>query len=199
MHKRIDRYIRESEYFIHETKKSVVSRFLIVAAIVVLYFSFVSIKYGTEDGLLITFLSWSFFVFCTPVADAGFLLDFPVRMITKVRMIYSEIMVWTVAFGLNAYALTFNPSIYRKTLVLDLFRTILLNPFPFWGIIIISAVGTFISIYFGDELIDVAKHKERKKYLKHRGRHRIVIMLFICAVTLFLYHYLLTQLGIEIF
>jgi len=189
---------RKSEYCLHETKKSVLSRFLIILLILAIYFIFVSIRYGLNNGFMVTLLTWSFFVFCTPIADAGFLLDFPIRLITKIRMVFSEIFVWAIALIINIYALTFRKEIYQKTILLKIFKHILLNPFPFYSIIFLSALGTFLSIYFGDELIDVAKHKERKKYIKHKNKYKLIVVLFIIAVVIFFYEHLIKELGIKI-
>ncbi|MCD6523056.1 MAG: hypothetical protein J7K68_04870, partial [Candidatus Diapherotrites archaeon] len=73
--------IEHSKYVSHETKRSALFKFLAVLGIVLIYFSFVSMKYGLDKGLLVGLLTWSFFVFCTPIADAGFLLDFPLRIL----------------------------------------------------------------------------------------------------------------------
>ncbi len=197
--KKIKFFVKKSEYILHETKRNVLVRFLLIVAIFVFYFALVSIRYGIQNGLMVTILTWSFFVFCTPIADAGFLVDFPVRILTKIRMLYSEIVVWIVAFLLNSYSLLFNPNVYEKTYLLMLFRYILLHPFPFWAIIIVSATGTFMSVYFGDELIDVVKYKHTKKYKKHKNKYKLILLLFMGAVALFfLYTYLLEKLGMEI-
>ncbi len=195
---RIKCCIKKSEYCTHETKKRVLIKFILIIAILISYFTFVSLRYGLNDGLMITILTWSFFVFCTPIADAGFLLDFPIRLITKIRMIYSEIVVWIIAASINIYSLLFNPIVYEKIEILRLFKYILLHPFPFWAIIIISATGTFLSIYFGDELIDVVKHKHRKKYKKHKNKYVLILILFIIVVIIMLYSYLLRRLGVNI-
>ena len=94
-------------------------------------------------------------------------------------MIYSEMCVWVIAILLNLYFVFFNVGIYDKSPLLTLFRQILLNPFPFWSIIILSAIGTYLSIYFGDELMDVVKNKQRKKFMKHKLKHRIVLVSFV--------------------
>ena len=52
-------------------------KFLLLIALFALYFLYLIYEYGIQDGGLVTLLTWSFFVLCTPVADAGFLLDFP--------------------------------------------------------------------------------------------------------------------------
>lgn len=114
---------------------------------ILLYGVFVSYKFGFESGFLITALTWSFFVLCTPIADGGIIIDFPVRLLTNIKMIYSEIAVWVVAISINIYAFTQQREIYSTTLILDLFEHILSQPFPYWIIILLSAIGTFLSIY----------------------------------------------------
>ncbi len=193
--KKIKSFIKELEYFLHETKNSVLLRFFLVIIVVLAYFTFVSLEYGLSQGFFITFLTWSFFVFCTPIADAGFLLDFPVRLITKIRMIYSETIVWMIVFFTNFYTIIFNPSIYETTFILQLFKHILFTPFPFWSIIVLSCMGTFLSIYFGDELMDVINYKERKKYLKHKNKRNLVVLLFLVAAIIVLYDFLLIKGG----
>jgi hypothetical protein len=84
-------------------------------AIVFIYLTIAILQYGIKDGLIVTALSWSFFVFCTPIADAGFLLDFPIRLIAGFRMLHTEIVVWGIALAINIMAFAFNPNIYYKT------------------------------------------------------------------------------------
>jgi len=195
---RIKTCYKKSEYYLHETKKSVLVRFLFILLILVAYFIFVTFRYGLSNGFMVTLLTWSFFVFCTPIADAGFLIDFPLRLITKIRMIFSEIFVWLTAIIINIYTLIFKPQVYEKTLLLRIFKHILLNPIPLYSIILLSALGTFLSIYFGDELIDVAKHKERKKYIKHKNKYKLIVLVFIVIVIFFLYKTLINEFGIKV-
>ncbi len=185
-------------YIKHETKRSALYRFLIVLIIFLTYLGLMCIKYGLEKGALVSLLTWSFFVFCTPIADAGFLLDFPVRVLTGIRMLHSEIIVWIIAAGLNIYALMFAPFLYESSVLLKLFKYILLHPVPFWLIIIVCAIGTFMSVYFGDELIDVVNHKQREKYQRLKHKHRMLIFISIVILAVILYSFLLNELGISI-
>ncbi len=185
------------KFFESETKKHVFLRYGLIALVLLMYFFYAQNKFGTGDGLLVTFLTWSFFVFCTPIADAGFLIDLPVRLITKLRMVYSEMIVWSVATILNVSVILTDPTLYDKTILLKLFYKILVNPYPFWGIIILSAIGTFFSITFGDELMDVARHKDRSKYKKHSNKHKLIIFIFIIVMTIVLYNFLLNSFGIK--
>ena len=182
----------------HETKRSALKKFILLLGIIVAYFGFMSYKYGMQDGLAVTILTWSFFVFCTPIADAGFLIDFPVRLLTRLRMIQSEMGVWITATAINIYSLSFTPSVYETNSLLKAFHYILLHPFPMWFIIILSAAGTFFSVYFGDELMDTIHHKDRVKYKQHKHKHRIIIIAFIAIGIIISYGYLIKQLGISI-
>ncbi len=175
-------------------------KFLGVFLVVIIY-SIISIfKFGLDNGILVSFLTWSFFVLCTPIADAGILLDFPLRMIAKIRMIYSEIFVWIIAISSNIFVIIRYPWIYEKTFLLILFKHILLNPIPFWSIIILSAIGTFLSLYFGDEIIDLIKMKNqrRKKYLLHKEKYKFVIYLFILTAIFMVYKFLIDKFRIKI-
>ncbi len=186
-------------FFKQQTKKHSLVKFLFVFFIFLIYAIFVSSVHGLEHGFLITILTWSCFVFCTPIAAAGFMLDFPIRLITGIKMVYSEAMIWGLAFALNFFAVFFIPEIYSKTIILSLFYHIIFHPFPFWSIILISGVGTFLSIYFGDELMDVSKHSDRKEFHAHMTKHQIIIFIFIILLVLSLYNFLLSELGVNLF
>lgn len=190
--------IAHKDLFGHETKRKVLFKFLLIVLVFFIYLFFVSERYGIENGLFITLLTWSFFVLCTPIADAGFLVDFPLRMITRIRMSFSEIFVYSAAILLNLYTFFLHPEMYSKTKILSIFKHILETPFPFWGIIVISAIGTFVSVEFGDELLDKVRHSERKIYHKHKHRHRLIILAFIFVLAFILYDFLLKGLGVDL-
>jgi len=194
----ISKTIKHKDLLKHETKGHILLKFLWVFSIFIAYFLFITFKYWIKDWLLVSTLSWSFFVLCTPVADAWFLIDFPLRLITKIKMLYSEILVWIIAILLNLYAFFQNPEIYQKTDLLSLFKHILDKPFPFYWIILLSLIWTFVSVYFWDELMDKVKHKERSNYEKHKHNHSFIIMLFIIWITLVWYDFLLKQLWVEL-
>jgi len=185
-------------FFECETRKHSSLRYILLFLILISYFIYSIDKFGTSNGILVTILTWTFFVFSTPIADAGFIVAFPTRLLFKVRMIYSQIAVFIIAGIINIFMLIQNPNIYNTTFILKLFHKILVNPYPFWGIIILSAVGTFFSIYFGDELIDVTSHKDRTKYHKHLNKYKFIVFLFVIAITIILYNFLLNNLGIKL-
>ena len=184
-------------YIKHETKRTVLTRFLIILSIFIIYLAFLISRDGGREGLLTTLFTWSIFVLCTPIADAGFLIDFPVRLFTRIRMVYSESIVWCVAILLNIFGFFLFPSVYNKTGLLKLFKLILTNPFPYWLIIILSAMGTFLSIYFGAELMDVSLHKKRKKHRKHKHKHLIITIIFLIVSIMLLYYHLIYRWGIS--
>lgn len=189
--------IGKRDYRIHKAKNHLLKKFILVALIVLLYSVFMSFKYGLGQGILVTLMTWTFFVFCTPIADAGSLLDFPLRLTTKIKMVHSEMFVWITAIIINGYMLLFNSKIYEKTALLKLFNHILLNPFPFWLIILLSALGTFLSVYFGDELLDVVEYNKRKEYKKHKSKFLLILTLLIAISIILIYFYLIKELGIN--
>ena len=182
----------------HETKRYTLLNFIMLFVVLIGYFAFIVLKYGLEKGIVITLLTWSFFVLCTPVAAAGFLLDFPLRLTMKWRMFYNEVGVWAFAILINIIAFIFRPDLYDTFFLLKIFKYILTNPFPYWSIIILSGIGTFFSIHFADELMDVIKHKERKKYHKHMIWHNLVIFAFIITAIIFLYAFATKSIGLSL-
>ena len=187
-----------SDFKKHETKKHSLLRFFALLLVIVVYFIYVSIKLGTKTGLFVTALTWTFFIWCTPIADAGFLVAFPTRILVGVRMMYTQIAAFFVALFIDLFAFLAHPEVFNKTIILKLFYQIITHPFPLWGIIILSLFGTILSIYFGDELIDVAKHKERQKYHKHNKKLRLVLTIFLVAAIIILYKFLLGFVGLKI-
>ncbi len=181
-----------------ETHREVLIKFILLLTVLILYFSYLSYEYGLLTGGIVAIITWSFFVLCTPVADAGFLLDFPIRLLFNVRMLHSEILVWAIAIGINLYALNYDPSAYDKTILTVLFKQILSTPFPYWSIIILSGIGTFLSIYFGDEMLDVIKHRDRNKYHTHSFKLKVVAMVTLFALIFLAYYLLLETLNVKI-
>lgn len=183
--------------FQQETKRSVLKKFLVVLGIFLAYLCFVLFKFGWRQGIWVAFLSWSFFVLCTPICDAGLLFDLPARLLTRIRMLYAEILTWIFALALNIFSATLAPAVYQKTSLLRLFYSILTHPIPYWVIILLSAVGTFLSVYFGDELLDITFFREQEKYPRHKKKFHLVIIIFIVVVIAFLYEHLLKEWGIS--
>lgn len=171
-------------------------RFLAIMLVIISYGFYVSISQGYRDGFLISILTWSFFVLCTPIADAGILIDLPMRLITGIKLIYSEVIVWTVAISLNIFVISTNPQIYDDTLVLTLFKFILKNPIPYWLLIVLAFAGTFFSLYIADTIIDPKKQK--KKHASFLRKHKIIISMFLVLLAIAIYDMLLNKLGIKI-
>jgi hypothetical protein len=170
-------------------------RFLILIAIIVIYIGFLVWQYGFVTGGIVAILTWSFFVLCTPVADAGFLLDFPLRVLFRVRMLYSELVVWLTTVTANVVILNFAPEKYDTNFLTQLFKSILTQPYPYWGIIVLSTIGTFLSVAFGDELLDVIHHRDRELHHAHHQTWHILATIVVFILVLVGYDYLLNNLA----
>ena len=178
-------------------KRQVLVKFVLLVTLLTTYLAWLTCQYDFLTGGVASALTWSFFVLCTPVADAGFLLDFPLRLIFGIRMVISEIAVWAIAITLNAVSLAWFPVYYSKTLLTSLLHQILTHPWPYWAIIGISGIGTFLSIRFGDELMDVVDHRDRSLFHRHGLKYEIVVVIFL-VVIVFAYYELISTLGVDI-
>ena len=182
----------------HPPQREGLIKFLLLLCVLLGYTGYLSWEYGFATGGLVAALTWSFFVLCTPVADAGFLLDFPVRLITGLRMFFCELIVWTIAISLNLSALYFSPQSYENTFLTSLLHKILTTPWPYWSIVILCACGTFLSVKFGDEMMDVIAHKDRKYHHKHGFKHQLIALAALALLIIWAYYHLIAMLGIEI-
>lgn len=185
-----------------KTTRKKLLKFLLLLGVFFAYFCYLWWKYDLVTGGLVAGLTWTFFVLCTPVADAGFLLDFPVRLITGIPMILSELAVWAIAISTNFFALRYDPGAYDKSFLTTLLHKILLHPWPYWSIIILCASGTFLSIWFGDEIIHIVKTRDSTK-TEHKERHARAKWLLPVTIAIFIiiavaYYDLLASLGISL-
>lgn len=180
----------------HITHREALGKFLVLVTVVASYFGYLSWKFDAATGGAIAALSWAFFVLCTPIADAGFLLDFPVRLLFKIRMIFTEIAVWGLALAISLWGVWAGPEMFGKTLITSVFYEILTTPYPYWGLIILCALGTFLSIHFGDEMLDVIAHRDRARFHQHGVWFRLVGFIAVIAVVVIAYHHLVSKLGL---
>lgn len=174
------------------------ARLFALVAILVGYFLYLSWKFDASTGFGLAVLTWSFFVLCTPIADGGFILAFPIRLLLGIRMSVTQVVLWFVAIGINVAMLRFSQATYGLTLITRLLERILTQPYPYWSILAISALGTFLSIYFGDEVMDSATHPKAAKRQAQSARYKALLVMGLAAMTVFAYYHLLSNLGIAL-
>jgi len=180
----------------HQTHKETFLKFIVLAVILFSYFLYMSWKYDASTGFSVALLTWSFFVLCTPIADGGFVLAFPIRLLFGIKMAITQVVLWFVAIGINLFMLISMPKTYELTFITRLLNHILIEPYPYWSILIISAMGTFLSIFLGDEMMDVGLHKERKFSHQHGFKYRTILVFGLGSLTVIAYYYLLSSLNI---
>lgn len=179
------------------TRNKPLIKFLLLLGFLGAYFLYLSMEYGAGTGGVVAALSWSFFVLCTPIADGGFLLDFPIRLLLGLPMMISEIVVWTIAISLNGWALHYSPGDYDTTSLTRLFHTILTQPYPYWGIIFLSGLGTFLSLRFGDDLMERLSHKGSALAAIRENGAKFALMAGVYALIVVSYYELLSALDVS--
>jgi len=182
----------------HQTHKETFFKFFLLVLILIGYFGYMSWKYDASTGFSVSLLTWSFFVLCTPVADGGFILAFPIRLLFKIKMAITQAVLWFVAIGINLFMLSYMPDTYNLTFITQLLNHILTQPYPYWSVLILSALGTFLSIFFGDEMMDVSSHKDRVNHHKHNFKYKTIVVFTLGVLTIIAYYYLLSSLNIEL-
>ena len=178
-------------------KKQLFYKFFLLFLLLVGYFVYLSVQYDFVTGGFASILTWSFFVLCTPIADAGFLLDFPLRLLFGIRMLVSEIVVWALAISINIVSLIYFVEYYETTKLTQILYVVLTSPYPYWSVIFLSAAGSFLSIRFADELMDVIHHRDRGFFHSKSYMHEIIIILFFILIFIG-YYELVASLGIEV-
>jgi len=184
--------------YAHAEHKGTLLKFTALVTILAGYFLYLSWKFDASTGFGLALLTWSFFVLCTPVADGGFILAFPIRLLFGVRMAMTQIAIWFAAIGINLFMLGFSHDTYRLTLITHLLERILTEPYPYWSILAISAAGTFLSIYFGDEIMDATARQKPGGRTARSFRHRTLAVVALTALSVFAYYQLLGSLGIAL-
>jgi hypothetical protein len=155
-------------------------------------------KYDASTGFTVSLLTWSFFVLCTPIADGGFILAFPIRLLFGIRMSVTQVVLWFVAVAINIFMLFSASDIYDLSFLTRLLKHILSTPYPYWSILILSAAGTLLSIYFGDEMMDVTSHKDCEKHHRHGLKYRTILTFGLGILSIVSYYFLLNSLSIEL-
>jgi hypothetical protein len=173
-----------------------IERFILLCLLLISYTAYLTLKYDFITGGISSLLTWSFFVLCTPVADAGFLLDFPLRLILGIRMVISEIVVWALAITLNLIALNYYPQYYEVTMLTRILHKVITTPYPYWGLIIICCIGTFLSIILGDELLDFLSLKDRASRRRYMRKMGLTIAMLTAAILF--YYELVKEIELEI-
>lgn len=177
----------------HRHKRSMLLKFIILLAVVVIYTAFILAEFGIEKGLLITGLTWSVFVFCVPFAASDILVGLPLRALFNIKLFLSQIIVWVSAAALNIYSFINHPYVYQSTPLLKVFHYILSNPFPYWTILALCGFGTFLSVILADDVLDDLDPKA-----KHHPKTVEFLFLAILIIIAIVYSTLLSELQISL-
>ncbi len=110
----------------------------------------------------------------------------------------TQLVLWFVAIGINVYMLKYSVASYDLSFLTSLLKKILLEPYPYWSILLISALGAFLSIFFGDEMMDVTMHENREKHNTYKINYRVILVVGLAALTVVAYYHLLNGLNISL-
>ena len=124
-------------------------------------------------------------------------LDFPLPLLFNIRMLVSEIVVWTIAIIVNIVSILYFAEYYETTRLTALQQVTLSLPYPYWNVILLSAAGSFLSIRFADEMMDVIHHLDREFFHSKRFIHETIIIMFFVLIFIG-YYEIIALLGIDL-
>lgn len=88
-------------------------------------------------------------------------------------------------------------SSYDDTPVLTrLLHAILTTAYPYWSVVVLSEAGTFLSIRFADEFMDVV-HQRDRHFFNRRGYKQELLIFAVFILVFFAYDELIPSLGLE--
>lgn len=136
-------------------------RFICVSIILIIYFLYVCWKYGITQGIGVTLITWSFFIFGTPLADADAIVDFPIRVFTDIPMHITEIYLFIIAALISLWYYIYNRVIFQYTFLTKIVYKMITNPFSLYGfIVVLSLIGSVISAFFENAIYDLIIYKK---------------------------------------
>ncbi|MCK4265485.1 hypothetical protein KAW80_03965 [Candidatus Babeliales bacterium] len=154
---------KNTEKTIEEISKKIerpgIIKTLILSIILVLIVGPLFIKYNIWIALHLSFLTWSFFVLCLPVARGKILIGKPYFYITKKQLKYPEAFSWIIALTGNMLTLAISSNPYWKTTITNLLYLIMQKPWPLWLVIIACGFATFFDSY----LCNYTQHRISRK------------------------------------
>jgi hypothetical protein len=135
---------------------------------------------GFKMGVLLGFLTWSFYVLCIPLSNNAIITTSVLNLFTSNAVRYAKFIPWIVAIFLNIIICIFVPYAYLMSATTFLLYRILSNPWPYWIILITSSLGGIYSVL-------VARGATRFVLLHGMAR---VVLFAIGVVTFFYLSYL---------
>jgi hypothetical protein len=179
-------------------KKGAPPEHFLVAGILLSTHLFLSMeKPGIGPGLERTALTWAFLVFLTPMPLAGVLIELPLKFLTKHSMMKIQAIVWGTGLAITISALAFFPQAFSSTSILVLFLHVLSNPFPYWGLLGLCAMGTFISVHLIDDVVDEVKDEMHHKHRKRMSLFQVALSVAAMVLILYTFWVSVTALGMS--
>lgn len=123
------------------------AKFIIALLFTTLFIIRYTVHYGFLAALVLTLLTWTFFMLCTPLNKGGMLVAPILYFTTHHRFQYTELAVWLAAIAMNALAIFSYPMLYTATTITSLLYYILTHPWPCWVIVALSLCATLYNIF----------------------------------------------------
>lgn len=150
-----------------------------ILVIIFVFFFYPCITFGLVEGLLVGFLTWSFYILSFPAAHGYYAFGSFGRFIGQKNW-HTEPVMLLLAIGLNVISCILFRPFYRSTFfTIHLYR-IISKPNPYWLMIAISALGSLYPYLVGE-------HQFKLHYKYHRNVRWMLILIGIFSFFYFSY------------
>lgn len=140
---------------------------------------FMLFYHGLKNGLLLTFLFWSFFVLCIPGKHGSMLIGAPLQMFFKIR-VNTQIWTWLSAVVLNLIVYHTNKDIYLENFITHLLRYIITSPYPELLVVVFAMAANLYKPIIG-------YNYQSKFYFLHAAIHTILVIVNLLALFWWIY------------
>jgi hypothetical protein len=159
-------------------------RFLCFLSLFILIGLNLVLQYGVGRGMHLTFLTWSFYMLCIPIPNSAVATSFILNFFTSKSERYAKLIPWLIAVLLNIFTYFVMPYTYVMSATTFLLYRIISNPWPYWIIIVTSALSGVYGTYFMSKRW-VARHFFAKSVLFALGIATFFYLSYVEIVILF--------------
>jgi hypothetical protein len=132
-----------------KVKKYYITRFTIFTLFLGLVVAALWIEHGFKNALHTILLTWSLFILCIPANHGKIIIGLPARLVLGKPCVHTQIITVSLAVLINLFTYLIIPAAYFSTILTHLLLRIISNPWPYWSIILVCALGTLYKSLIG--------------------------------------------------
>jgi hypothetical protein len=132
-----------------KVKKYHITKFTLITLFLGLVAAALWIEQGFKNALHTILLTWSLFILCIPANHGKIIIGLPARFLFGKPCAHTQVITVSLATLINLFTYLIIPAAYFSTILTHLLLRIISNPWPYWSIILVCALGTLYKSLIG--------------------------------------------------